>query len=304
MKHDIQAFSQETFIVSDQPYCVSSSNILLTLLFFLILLTPVTADLEVHFLDVNEGDAIFLESDGQTMLIDAGTADSGNLTKHYLNSLGITGLDMVLVTSPEEGRTGGMTNILNATPARIYYDGGWILPEGSYNDIITKLDVDQIPRKTVSAGSTITFAEGVNITMLNPVNGTSKTREDTLIPLITYGSTKFLLMGYQQEVSDNVSAQIMRVADHGSRQGTDPGFTMNVHPEIAIISCGVNNPSGNPVATTLNILQSTGAEVMRTDTDGTIIINTDGTRYSVGKLRMEPDITLSLVSVVETRTPT
>ncbi len=282
---------------------MSSSYGIIALLICFLIFAPVSADLKVHFLDVNEGDAVLLQADGKNMLIDAGTAGSGNLTKHYLKSLNIAELDQVLITSPKEGRTGGLTNILNDTPARKYFDGGWNVSGGSYQNIINKLDEDQIPRTTVLAGSDIGFAEGVNISILSPEDLTGETGADTLIPLITYGNMKFLLMGSQQTVPGNISAQIMRVADHGSRQGTDPGFIMKVHPEIAIVSTGVENPDGNPIPTTLNILQTSGAQVMRTDSDGTITVTTDGNEYSVGKLRMEPEITLSLVSVVETRAP-
>jgi len=283
---------------------MSSSNICAALVIgILIIFTPVSADLKVHFLDVNEGDAVLLQDDGKNMLIDAGTAGSGNLTKHYLQSLGITELNQVLLTSPEEDRTGGMTNILNATPTNEFFDGGWNVSGGSYLDIITKLDEDNIARKTALGGTIIPFTEGVNITILSPSNLTGDTQTDTLIPLITYGDTRFLLLGYQSDIPGNISAQVIRVADHGSRKGTDAGFIVKAKPEIAIVSTGVGNPAGNPIPMTLNTLQTAGAEVMRTDIDGTIIITSDGTDYNIGKLRMEPEITLSLVSVVETRAP-
>lgn len=174
---------------------MSSSYCIIALLFCFLIFTPVSADLKVHFLDVNEGDAVLLQADGQNMLIDAGTTGSGNLTKHYLKSLKISEFDQVLVTSPEEGRTGGLTNILNDTPARHYSDGGWNVSDGTYRDVITKLDEDQIPRTKVLAGSDIQFAEGVNITIVSPANLTGEAGADTLVPLITYGNTRFLLMG-------------------------------------------------------------------------------------------------------------
>ncbi|PWR74277.1 ComEC/Rec2 family competence protein [Methanospirillum lacunae] len=272
----------------------------LLVIFFIIF--PVSADLKVHFLDVNEGDAVLLQADGKNMLIDAGTANSGNLTKYYLHSLGITTLDQVLLTSPEEGKSGALTNILNTTPTREYFDGGWNVSDGSYRDVLTMIDEENISHTTVRKGNEVPFAEGVNISIISS-EPDGNTGAETLIPLITYGNIRFLLMGKEQTVPGNVSAQILRVADHGSRQGTDPGFVMNVHPDIAIVSSGDGNPDGNPNQNTLNILQTVGAKFMRTDIDGTITISTDGTIYSVGNLRMEPEITLSLVSVVETRAP-
>lgn len=281
---------------------MSSSHVFIALLVIFFIITPVYADLKVHFLDVNEGDAVLLQADGKNMLIDSGTKNSGNLTKYYLHSLGISNLDQVLLTSPEEGKSGALTNILNTTLTKQYIDGGWNMSDGSYRDIITMIDEKNISHTTIRKGSEVPFTEGVNISIISSESN-DNTGEDTLIPLITYGNIRFLLMGKEQTAPGNISAQIFRVADHGSRQGTDPGFVMDVHPDIAIVSTGDGNPDGNPNQNTLNILQTVGAKVMRTDIDGTIIISTDGNIYSVGNLRMEPEITLSLVSVVETRAP-
>lgn len=262
-----------------------------------------TADLQVRFLDVNEGDAVLVQDEGKTILIDAGTSDSGNLTKEYLRSINVTSLDMVLITSPMEGRTGGLTNILNATPAREIIDGGWNITPGPYQDIINKSVEDQIPNRTVYAGDIIDLTPLTRIEILSPDTLSGDPAADVLIPYIIHGNISFLLMGTEQTVPVPVQADIIRVADHGSRQGTDPGFIREVQPKLAIVSTGVGNPSGNPVSTTLNTLQTAGAEVLRTDIDGTITVTTDGSSFSVSKLRMEPQITLSLVSVVETRAP-
>jgi beta-lactamase superfamily II metal-dependent hydrolase len=196
-----------------------------------------------------------------------------------------------------------LTNILNATPAIQIFDGGWNVSNGSYQDVLNKTVEDQITRTIVTGGQSIDFTEKVKVDIISPDTITGDLNHDTLIPLITYGDVKFLLLGTEQIIEHPVQAQILRVADHGSRGGTDPGFIRTLNPEIAIVSTGSGNPSDNPASTTLNILQTAGAEVLRTDLDGTITISTDGSSYSVSKLRMEPEITLSLVSVVETRAP-
>ncbi|MDD1729739.1 MAG: hypothetical protein LUQ50_11800 [Methanospirillum sp.] len=275
------------------------------LLFCLCCLTifPVNADLKIHFLDVDDGDAVLLQADDKTMLIDSGTANSGNLTRYYLQELGITRLDQVLVTSTEEGRTGGLTNILNATPVDSYFDGGWNSSGGSYQDIINKMQEDQMPMTRVTAGNSIPFVDGVNISLLKPANKSGTLATDTLIPFITYGNFNVLLMGTHNDVPEIHNVQIVRVPDHGSSHSIDPEFIIQVHPEIAIVSTGGGASIGYPEYGTINTLQTAGAEVMRTDSDGTIIIETDGKSVSVTKLRMEPEITLSLVSVVETRSP-
>ena len=279
-----------------------SSGLIIGIVLIILIFFPVSADLTVRFLDVGEGDAVLLQSENKTILIDSGTKDSGNLTNVYLNSLNITKLDTVLITSPDEGRTGAMINILNNTSADNFIDGGWNSTELSYLALRERLQEDNTPVITVSPGSSIPFSDGVVIDLLTPANRTWDTVSDTLIPMITYGDVKFLLMGDDPLVSGNVSAQVLRVADHGSGKGSDAGFIHKVSPKIAIVSTGPNT-EGNPATDTLNLLESNGASVLRTDIDGVITITTDGKDYTVGKLRMEPEMTISLVSVVETRAP-
>ena len=282
---------------------MSVSKLFLIFCLCYLTISPVYAELKVHFLDVGDGDAVLLQADDKAMLIDSGTAGSGNLTRYYLQELGITRLNQVLITSPEEGRTGGMTNILNASPADSYYDGGWNISGGTYQDIINKVQEDQVPMTRVTAGSSVPFVDGVNISLLNPANKGGALATDTLIPLITYGNFSVLLMGSHNEMPGIDHVQIIRVPDHGSSHSIDPEFIIQVHPKIAIVSTGGGASIGYPESATINTLQTAGAEVMRTDADGAIIITTDGKSDSVTKLRMEPEITLSLVSVVETRSP-
>jgi competence protein ComEC len=272
----------------------------LTLL--LLLMTSSPADLTVRFLDVGEGDGVLLQSEGKTMLIDGGTKDSGNLTRVYLQSLNISSLDMVMVTGPAPGRTGALLTIMNSTPADSFLHGGWNSLEQPYQDVLTRIQENNTPVTVVSAGDRIEFTDEVTIDLLTPANKTWESASDTLVPKISCGDVKILLLGDDPVVSGDVRAQIVRVADHGSREGTDAAFIHQVSPEVAVISTGPNT-MGNPVESTVNTLENNGASVLRTDADGVITITTDGKKYTVGKLRMEPEMTISLVSVVETKAP-
>lgn len=264
--------------------------------------TPATADLKVHFLDVFGGDAVLLESDGRTMLIDAGPSDSGNLTRLYLQSLNISSLDTVMITSPEEEKTGAMMNILNLTPSGTFISGAFNSTSNSYQDILNRMSIDQIQITTVSPGDSIPFTDNITVDILYPLNKTGEPVSETLIPRITYGDVNFLLMGDVSEISGDVKSQIIRVADHGSAQGTDPWFLRNVSPDVAIISTEEYKHGPLPPATVSN-LENSGATVYQTDRDGTVIVSTDGSTYTIEKLRMEPENTFSIVSVIETRAP-
>jgi len=260
------------------------------------------ADLTVRFLDVGEGDAVLLQEEGKNMLIDGGTKDSRNLTLDYMRYLNITRLDAVLLTGPDEGRTGAMTTILNHTPAAHLFLGEWNSTEPSYLDLLTKLDEDNTEVTRVSPGDPVPFSGELEISLLNGAQPEPGPGSGILVPLITYHSVRFLLMGDAPTLSGDVRAQVIRVGDHGSRRATDAAFIHAVSPEIAVISTGSGKGEG-PEPDTINLLESNGASVLRTDTDGVIIIDTDGKEYQVGKMRLAPYHTISLVSVVETRAP-
>lgn len=270
---------------------------LVSLLFF-----PSSSALSVRFLDVGEGDAVLLQSADKTMLIDSGTKDSGNLTKLYLRSLNISMLDQVMITSPAEGRTGALVNIMNNTTVGAFLYGDWDSRERSYLDVLSRLQENNTPMTVVGPGSQIPFSSDVTIDLLSPGNKTWESASDTLVPKITCGNVTILLMGDDPIVSGTVAAQIIRVADHGSREGSDARFIHLVGPEVAIVSTGPND-RGNPATGTLNLFENEGASVLRTDLNGVITIITDGTDYQVEKFRMEPEMTFSLISVVETRAP-
>lgn len=261
-----------------------------------------SADLTVRFLDVNGGDAVLLDSNSTYLLIDAGPSDSGNLTRLYLQSLNITSLDKVLLTSPDEGKTGAMTNVLNASPAKEMVLGNWNTTSTSYKDILNKVQSDQIPVSTVSHGDSFLFTDNITVDLLTPANNTDEQRSETLIPKISYGNISFLILGDKPGTVEDVQAQIFRVADHGSAQGTDPWILRSIRPEVAVISTGPYSAHLLSPATVSN-LENSGSTVYQTDSQGTISITTNGDLYTVEKFRTEPVNTFSIVSAIETRPP-
>lgn len=269
---------------------------------FLICVQVSTGDLTVHFLDVFGGDAVLLVGEGKTMLIDAGPSDSANLTRAYMKSLNIDHIDSVLITSPAEDRSGGMISVLNSTPPPEVFTGSWPGAQGSYLDFLNMLSSKQVSPKIVGQGEFIPFSDNISIQLVNQTNSPDSGSFTPLVPLITYGAIRFLLLGDNSDIPDNSSAEIIRVADHGSEQGTDSYGIHRIKPKIAVISTGFRVGEA-PSPSTLSILENAGASILRTDLDGTVTIQTDGVGYSYGKKRMEPEMTISLVSVIETRPP-
>jgi competence protein ComEC len=81
--------------------------------------------------------------------------------------------------------------------------------------------------------------------------------------------------------SSNLESDIIKIPHHGSSTSSNSAFIKKVNPKVAIISCGQNNRYGHPNIKTLGRLEKNGIDIYRTDTDGTILINTDGYNYEV-----------------------
>jgi len=110
------------------------------------------------------------------------------------------------------------------------------------------------------------------------------------IALIRYGLVRFLLVGDAEKPEedwllankrDELSADVLKVGHHGSSTSSSDAFLAAVHPELAVVSVGARNMYGHPSGDVLAALARAGAEVLRTDQAGTIVVRTDGVHLEV-----------------------
>ena len=142
---------------------------------------------------------------------------------------------------------------------------------------------------------------GATVTMVGPVAQYSDTNDTSIVLRIDYGATSFLLTGDMEKTAEtdlvnsgvNLRADVLQVGHHGSSTSTGYLFLNSVLPEMAVISCGVNNKYGHPHEETLSILRDAGVDVYRTDLQGTITIGSDGQNYTVGTEHFAEDAQLN-----------
>ncbi len=250
--------------------------------------------LEVHFLDVGQGDATLIMTEGHSMLIDAGNNSKGTAVWSYLKNQGIENLDYVIGTHPDADHAGGLDVILYK------FDCGRVLLPDLRKDTKTWEDVENtIKAKNYQAqaprpGDSYQLGDA-KFTVLAPQDKAYEGSNDYSIALrLDYGSNRFLFVGDAEEESENemlereefLSADVYKVSHHGSRTGTSEEFLKAVSPEYAVISCGEDNAYGHPHAEVLNLLRSKGIKVFRTDEQGTIVATSDGEKIT---WNMSPD---------------
>ncbi len=248
--------------------------------------------LELHMLDVGQGDAILLRTaEGQNILVDGGPGQT------VLEELGEVlspfdrRLDLVILTHPHEDHVAGLVPVLQR------FEVGEVLlsaPEYSnqaYEALMEEIAEREIPYSFADDERDFEF-EDVKLDVLfpfEPFTGDEMENVNNSSPVIkvVWGEVEVLLTGdAEQEVEAallaagmDLSADIIKAGHHGSRSSSTDAFLEAVGAELMLISCGAGNDYGHPHEETLEKADDLNMEVRRTDLEGRISIYFEDLHY-------------------------
>lgn len=242
--------------------------------------------MRVHFIDVEQGDSIFIElPNGETMLIDAAESYKAATIIGYIQSLNYTDIDYVVATHPHEDHIGGMAEVLNNFNIGKMYMPGQAHTTKTFENLLNTIESKNIDLYRAKAGETITESGNLKIDILAPLQEIySNLNNCSAVVKITYGKTVFLFTGDAEKqietqlLSSGIQADVLKVGHHGAGSSSDTSFIRAVSPSVAVISCGKNNSYGHPHSDTLAILNEVGANVYRTDEVGTVVVTADSNK--------------------------
>lgn len=247
-----------------------------------------TGLLTVAFLDVGQGDAVFIETpDGKQILIDGGP------DKKILKELSKVmpffdrTIDMIIVSNPDSDHIAGLLDVLG------HYDVKKILEPGTFSKTKTYREFEQMIQKegaeklTAKEAMQVNLGKGVNILILFPDKNVAswKTNDGSIIAKLIYKNTSFLFTGDTPEKIEgyllnknfkNLDSDVLKVAHHGSKYSTSENFLKAVTPGLAVISVGLNNKYGHPNKEIIDRLEKNNIKIKLTSRDGAIILKSDG----------------------------
>ena len=260
--------------------------------------TPASGTLSVHYLDVGQGDSIFIElPNKKCMLIDAGENMYGKSITEYITNLGYSKIDYLVATHPHADHIGSMAYVVNHNDIGEIYMPKVATTTKTYEKLLTAISDKGLKVKSAKAGMNIVDDGDFSIDILAPVTIEEDDLNNCSIILkMNYKGDSFLFLGDAEKkeletVTADMSAEVLKVGHHGSRTSTTKALLEEVNPKYAVISLGKDNSYGHPHKSTLELLDEFNVETYRTDQDGTIVISTEGSGVTIktGQTSMERD---------------
>lgn len=271
----------------------------------LVLLLPVagrgtrgTGWLRVTFLDVGQGDATVVEfPGGRSLLIDAGNRTDGfdvgeRVVAPALWALGIRRLDWAVMSHADRDHSGGLPGVLSIFEPREVWEGVPVPGDAARHDVRHAASAAGATWREVRRGDRLTV-DDVELAVLHPPIPEWERRrvrnDDSVVLRMSWGALDLLMLGdagaaVEQEAAAILDGaaprpiRILKVGHHGSATSTSADLLRAFRPAAAVISAGRNNPFGHPAAAVLSRLSGAGVRVFRTDSDGAVMMETDGRR--------------------------
>lgn len=227
-------------------------------------------ELFIHVLNVGKADAILIEGPDAALLLDTATAGDSDTVLRYLEARGVTELDAVWLSHADNDHTGGLPLVSKHLPVGAVYGQN-----------------PSAPYQTVCAGESYLYGD-LALEVLQASEMFEGTNDNSLVLRLTYKDFSMLFCGDIETAAEeallssgqSLSADVLKVAHHGSGTSTTEDFLRAVNPAYAVISTG---PDRNrlPRNAVLRRLTDSGTEIYRTDLDGTVVFSINGARLHI-----------------------
>lgn len=253
-----------------------------------ILTTESSKNLTVSFLDVGQGDAIFIQTpSGRQILVDGGKGNAvlrelGKVMPFFDRSI-----DIVIATHPDADHVGGLIEVFKRYNVELFMRPGVTHDTPATESLFATLNGMQVEEILARRGQTINFGDGAYLTIFFPDRDVSELEPNDTSVIIKVGLGKhaFMLTGDSPKrieeylVSldgEQLRSDVLKVGHHGSKTSSSELFIGYVNPEYGVLSRGCGNRYGHPHQEVLDTLKQFEVEVVDTCTDGRVTFVTNG----------------------------
>ena len=244
--------------------------------------------LTVAFLDVGQGDAVYIEApNGNQVLIDAGSSKAvlrqlGKVMPFYDRSI-----DVVIATHPDKDHIGGLPDVLARYDVDFILDSGRAGASATYKELYTLVDALGVQSIQAKRGMVVMLDDDVHLNILFPDRDVPELESNTasVIAQLVYGETEFMLTGDSPKAIEsylvmldggNLESDVLKVGHHGSKTSSAEVFIGYVQPKYSVISADRNNKYGHPHNEVINTLEQFGSVILSTGDSGIIVFESDG----------------------------
>ena len=250
-------------------------------------------EIQVHFIDVGQGDATLIRTPGGNLLIDAGTGESEDSLLAYLDYLDIETIHYAVFTHPDEDHIGGADVILENFEVDEICTNGTVAETDSYERLMDTVRRKNISMRAIRATEGFTIG-GAHISVLwSPAEEEISTNDASMVLLIRCNDFGALMMGdvsmdveqalIEEYGAAHLQADVLIVGHHGANTSTSEALLETVRPQYAVISCGAGNLYGHPDGRALARLEKSDTEILRTDLEGDLRFTIYENEYKLSK---------------------
>ncbi len=244
--------------------------------------------LRVTFLNVGQGDAIFIETpDGVQLLVDGGPDGSVAGQLAQVMSWHDRTIDVVLGTHPDKDHIGGLIDVLEQ-----YTVGTLVTTENRGESFVATAYQEALLAESARvymarAGQVYQLGASTTLTIFSPASDPSMLESNTasIVAQLRYGTIEFMLTGDAPSSIEEyivrtygsvVQSEVLKLGHHGSKTSTSLEFLTAVAPQYAVVSAAADNSYGHPHAEVMTMVQQFGSTIKETK-NGAVTFVSDGT---------------------------
>lgn len=255
--------------------------------------SPTDEKLMISYMDVGQGDAAYINVNGNDILIDAGPRSNSKELLEQLKAKNIDDFELVIATHPHEDHIGGMVDVFKEYKVKSFYSPKITHTTKTYENLVKAVKDEGLKINELKGGMVIDLGNGANFEVFTPQNSNYEELNDySPIMKLNFDETSYLFTGDAEKIAENealtkyktsLDSDVIKFGHHGSSSSSSPAFIEAVSPKYGIISCAKDNKYGHPHRETLNIIKKYNIKTFRTDTDGEIILTSDGKNIAFNK---------------------